>query len=57
MFLSHVGYHRFQIGCVLEEYDLSNTTNLIQHLTYIHFGIILTQFYINFLGQEHKIEL
>ena len=35
----------FQIGCVFVEYDLFNTTNLIQNLTYIRFGIILTQFY------------
>ena len=34
-----------------------NSTNLIQNLTYIRFGILLTQFYINFSRQEHQIEL
>ena len=37
--------------------NLINTLNLIQNLTDIHFGIILTQFYINFLRQKHQIEL
>ena len=39
------------------EYGLLNTTNLIQNLIYICFGIILTQFYINFSIQEHQIEI
>ena len=47
----------FQIGCVIVEYDLFNTTNLIQNLIYIPFGIILTQFYINFSRQEHQIDV
>ena len=33
------------------------TTTLIQNFTYMHFGIILTQFYINFSRQENQIEL
>ena len=37
--------------------NMINTPNLIQNLTDIHFGIILTQFYINFLRQKHQIEL
>ena len=45
------------VGCVFVEYDLFNTTNLIQNLIYIHFGIILTQFYINFSRQEHQIDV
>ena len=40
-----LGYRRSQIGCVIVEYDLFNTTNLIQNLTYIRFGIILTVLY------------
>ena len=52
-----LGYRRFQIGCVIVEYDLFNTTNLIRNLIYIRFGIILTQFYINFLRQEHQIDV
>ena len=31
---------RFQIGCVIVEYDLFNTTTFI-HLGYARFGIIL----------------
>ena len=42
---------------VFVEYDLFNITNLIQNLTYIGFGIIFRQFYINFSRQEHQIEL
>ena len=37
--------------------DLFNTTNLIQNLIYIRFGIILTLFYINFSRHDHHIEL
>ena len=33
------------------------TTTLIQNFAYMHFGIILTQFYINFSRQENQIEL
>ena len=45
-----MGYSSFQIGCVIVEYGLFNTTTLIQNLIYIYirFSIILTQFYINF---------
>jgi len=50
-----VRYSRFQIGCIIVEYDLFNATNFIQNLTYVLFGIILTQFYVNFLRQKHKI--
>ena len=48
-----LGYRRFQIVCLIVEYGLFNTTNLI----YIRFGIILTQFYINFSRQEHQIDV
>ena len=50
-----VGYNRFQIGCVIVECDLFNTTTFIQNLAYARFGIILTKFYVNFSRQEHKI--
>ena len=50
-------YPCFQIGCVFVKYDLFNTANPIQNLTYIRFGIILKQFYINSSRQEHQIEL
>jgi len=43
-----VGYNRFQIGCALIEYYLYNTTTFIQNLAYARFGLILTQFYVNF---------
>ena len=39
-----MGYNRFQIGCVIVEYDLFNTATFIQNLAYVRFGIILTQF-------------
>ena len=52
-----MGYCSFQIGCVIVEYGLFNTTNLKQNLIYIRFGIILTQFYINFSRQEHQIDV
>ena len=39
------------------EYGLFNTTNFIRSLIYIRFGIILTQFYINFSRQEHQIDV
>ena len=52
-----MGYSHFWIGCVVVEYDLLNTTNLIQNLIYIRFGIILTQFHINFSIQEHQIDV
>ena len=51
---SSLGYCHFQIGCVFA--DLFKTQNPIPNFTYISFGIILTQFYINFLRQEHQIE-
>ena len=50
-------YSRFQIGCVIVEYDLFNATTFIQNLTDVLFGIILTQFYVNFSKQEHKINV
>ena len=48
-----VRYTCFQIGCVIDEYDLFNITTFIHNLTYVLFGIILTQFYVNFSRQEH----
>jgi len=36
---------------------VSYLLNIKQNLTYIRFGIILTQFNINFSRQEHNIEL
>ena len=45
--LATVGYSNFQIGCIFVEYDR----------IYIRFGIILTQFYINFSRQEHPIDV
>ena len=50
-------YNRFQIGCVIVEYDLFNATTFLQNLTYDRFGIILTQFYVNFSRQEYKIDV
>ena len=50
-----MGYSSFQIGCLIVEYGMFNTTTLIRNLIYIRFGIILTQFYINFSRQEHQI--
>ena len=52
-----MGYSHFQIGCVFVEHYLFNTTNLIQNLMYIRFGIILTQFYMNFSRQERQIDM
>ena len=52
-----MGYIHFHFFCIFVEYDLFNTTNLIQNLIYIRFGIILTQFYINFSNQEHQIDV
>ena len=52
-----VGYSSFQIDCVIVEYGLFNTTNCILNLIYIRFGVILTQFYINFSRQEHQIDV
>ena len=37
--------------------NMINTPNLIQNLTDLHFGIILTRFYINFLRQKHQIDV
>ena len=50
-------WNRFQIGCVIVEYDLFNTTTFIQNLAYARFGIILTQFYVNCSRQEHEIDV
>ena len=36
---------------------LLNTTNVIQNFIYIRFGIILTQFYLNFSRQKHQIDV
>ena len=52
-----LGYYRFQIGCIIVEYDRFNDTTFIQNLTYVRFGRILTQFYVNFSRQEHKIDV
>ena len=52
-----MGYSSFQIGCVFVEYGLFNTTTFIRNLIYIRFGIILTQFYINFSRQEHQLDV
>ena len=52
-----VGYGRFQIGCVFVEYDLFNTTTLIQNSIYMYFRINLTQICINFSRQEHQIDV
>ena len=56
-FSGSVGYSSFQIGCVIVEYCLFNTTTLIRNPINIRFGIILTQFYINFSRQEHQIDV
>ena len=56
--LSFSGFSRISLfGCVTAEYGLFNTTNLIQNLIYIRFGIILTQFYINLSRQKHPIDV
>ena len=44
-------------NCVIVVYGLFNTTNFIQNVIYILFGIILTEFYINFSRQEHQIDV
>ena len=44
------------IGTIYK-YDLFNTTILIQNLVNICFCIFMTQFYINFLRQEHQIDV
>ena len=36
---------------------LFNTTNFIPNLVYARFGVILTQFYVNFSRQEHQIDM
>ena len=50
-------YSRFQIGCVIVEYDLFNATTFIKNLTYVRFGLILTQFNANFSRQKHDIDV
>ena len=50
-----MGYSSFQIGCVFVEYGLFNTTNLLLNLIFIRFGIILTQFYLNFARQDRSL--
>ena len=49
-----MGYNRFQIGCLIVEYDLFNATTFIHNLAYVRFGKILTQFYVTFSRQEHQ---
>ena len=46
-----------EIGCIIVEYDLFNATTFIQNLTFVCFGIISTQFYVNFLRQKHIINV
>ena len=48
-------YSCFQIGCVIIEYVLLRAKTFIQNLTYVRFGIILTQVYVNFSRQEHQM--
>ena len=43
----HPGYHRFHIGCIFAEYDLSKPTT--QNCIYMNFRIILSQFLYQFL--------
>ena len=43
-------YSNFHNGCVFVEYGLFN-------LIYIRFGVILTQFHINFSRQKHQIDV
>ena len=45
-----MGYNRFQIGCVIVEYDLFNATTFIQNLTYVRFGKILVSFWHSFMS-------
>ena len=52
-----MGYNRFQIGCVIADYDLFNATTFIQNMTYVRFGIILTQFYVNFFYFSFAVTL
>ena len=50
----------FQIDCVFVEYDLQFNTIYNPYTKSdmnIRFGIILTQFYINFSRQEHQIDV
>ena len=56
-FVRVLGYRCFQIGCVIVENGLFNTTNIIRNLKYIPFGRILTQFDINFSRLEHQIDV
>ena len=34
-----------------------NAATFIQNLTYVCFGIILTQFYVNYSRQKHQIDV
>ena len=52
-----MGYNRFEIGCIIVEYDLFDATTFIQNLTFVRFGIISTQFYVNFTRQKHIINV
>ena len=47
-----VEYNRFQIGCVIVEYDLFNATTFIQNLTFLRFGIIFDIILCQFLETE-----
>ena len=50
VFQASLGYRRFQIGCVFDGM-------ICLKFSCMSFGIILTQFYVNFPRQEHQIEL
>ena len=52
-----LGYRLFQIGCLIVEYDLFNTTTVIKNCIYMNFRIHLTKIYINFSRQEHQIDV
>ena len=52
-----MGYSSFQIGGVIVEYCPLSITTFIRNLTFIRFGIILTEFYINFSRPEHQIDV
>jgi len=47
----------FRLVAVIDGYDLFNATTFIQNRTYVRFGIIVTQFFVNFSRQEHQIDV
>ena len=57
----HTTYYRFFSSDWLRNCWIwsvkDSTTTFIRNLTYIRFGIILTEFYINFIRQEHQIDV